>query len=181
MESAPNRRPARFVEPGQERTTHCFPMLDKAKKILKHVFGYDDFISLQAEANASVLQGRDTLVIMPTGGGKSLCYQIPALIFENLTVVVSPLIALMKDQVRQLTENGVAAVFLNSSLSADEYRANLAALRQKQARLLYVAPETLLKPDMLHMLSAVGVDCLAIDEAHCISEWGMISGRSTAS
>ena len=147
-------------------------MLGKAKKILKEVFGYDAFISLQAEVIASILQGRDTLVIMPTGGGKSLCYQIPALIFKNLTVVVSPLIALMKDQVRQLTENGVAAVLLNSSLSPAEYRANLAALKQKQARLLYVAPETLLKPDILHMLTTVGVDCLAIDEAHCISDWG---------
>lgn len=147
-------------------------MLDKAQKILKQVFGYDDFISLQAEAIASILQGQDTLVIMPTGGGKSLCYQIPALIFNKLTVVVSPLIALMKDQVRQLTENGVAAVVLNSSLSADEYRANLATLRQKQARLLYVAPETLLKPDILQLLTSAGVDCLAIDEAHCISEWG---------
>jgi len=147
-------------------------MLEKAKEILKQVFGYDDFLSLQAEAIAAILQRRDSLVIMPTGGGKSLCYQIPALIFENLTVVVSPLIALMKDQVRQLTENGVAAVVLNSSLSADEYRATLAALRQKQARLLYVAPETLLKPEILQMLTDIGVDCLAIDEAHCISEWG---------
>jgi len=147
-------------------------MLDKAQKILKQVFGYDDFISLQAEVIASILQGQDTLVIMPTGGGKSLCYQIPALIFKKLTVVVSPLIALMKDQVRQLTENGVAAVVLNSSLSTDEYRANLATLRQKQARLLYVAPETLLKPDILQLLTSTGVDCLAIDEAHCISEWG---------
>jgi len=147
-------------------------MLDKAKNILQEVFGYDTFISLQAEAIAAILQGRDTLVIMPTGGGKSLCYQIPALIFENLTVVVSPLIALMKDQVRQLNANGVAAVFLNSSLSSDEYRANLASLRQKQARLLYVAPETLLKPNILKLLTGIGVDCLAIDEAHCISEWG---------
>jgi len=147
-------------------------MLDKAKQILKQVFGYDTFVSLQAEAITAILQGRDTLVIMPTGGGKSLCYQIPALLFKNLTVVVSPLIALMKDQVRQLTENGVAAVLLNSALSADEYRANLAFLRQRQARLLYVAPETLLKPDILQLLTGIGVDCLAIDEAHCISEWG---------
>jgi len=147
-------------------------MLDKAQNILKEVFGYENFISLQAEVIASILQGRDTLVIMPTGGGKSLCYQIPALIFENLTVVVSPLIALMKDQVRQLTEHGVAAVFLNSSLTADEYRANLSALQKKKVRLLYVAPETLLKEDMLRTLSGIGVDCLAIDEAHCISEWG---------
>ncbi len=147
-------------------------MLKKAQKILKDVFGYDTFISLQAEVIEKILQGKDTLVIMPTGGGKSLCYQIPALIFKNLTVVVSPLIALMKDQVRQLTENGVAAVLLNSSLSAAEYRANVAAIRQHQVRLLYVAPETLLKANILQLLETVGVDCLAIDEAHCISDWG---------
>jgi len=147
-------------------------MLDNAKKILKKVFGYDDFISLQAPVIASILSGQDTLVIMPTGGGKSLCYQIPALLFKNLTVVVSPLISLMKDQVRQLTENGVPAVLLNSSLTMEAYQANLAALKQKQARLLYVAPETLLKPDILQLLGSVGVDCLAIDEAHCISDWG---------
>ena len=147
-------------------------MLDKAKKILKDVFGFDAFVSLQAEVIASILQGRDTLVIMPTGGGKSLCYQIPALIFKNLTVVVSPLISLMKDQVQQLAENGVPAVLLNSSLSPAAYRANLAALKQKRARLLYVAPETLLKPNIRQLLETVGVDCLAIDEAHCISDWG---------
>ena len=147
-------------------------MLEKARKILKDVFGYDTFISLQADIIAHVLEGKDALVIMPTGGGKSLCYQIPALIFKNLTVVVSPLISLMKDQVGQLTENGVSAVLLNSSLSAAEYRANIAAVKHGQARLLYVAPETLLKPNTLQLLETVGVDCLAIDEAHCISDWG---------
>jgi ATP-dependent DNA helicase RecQ len=147
-------------------------MMDKAKKILKEVFGYDEFISLQADIIENILKGNDALVIMPTGGGKSLCYQVPALIFKNLTVVVSPLISLMKDQVQQLTEYGVRAVLLNSSLSVPEYRANMEAIRSRQAKLLYVAPETLLKPEILRLLEAVTVDCLAIDEAHCISDWG---------
>ncbi len=147
-------------------------MLDKATKILKETFGYDKFISLQAEIIKNILTGNDSLVIMPTGGGKSICYQIPALIFKNLTVVISPLISLMKDQVQQLTEFGVAAVLLNSSLSGPEYQANIAAIRKKQARLLYLAPETLLKPEILQLLETVAVDCLAIDEAHCISDWG---------
>ncbi len=147
-------------------------MLDKAKKILNEVFGYDEFISLQADIIANILKGNDSLVIMPTGGGKSICYQVPALIFKNLTVVISPLISLMKDQVQQLTEFGVNAVLLNSSLSAPEYRANMELIRSRQAKLLYVAPETLLKPDILRLLETVAVDCLAIDEAHCISDWG---------
>jgi ATP-dependent DNA helicase RecQ len=111
---------------------------------------------------------------MPTGGGKSLCYQIPALIFEGLTVVVSPLISLMKDQVEQLNQLEIPAVLLNSSLSHNEYRYNVSLLRQGEAKLLYVAPETLLKPRMLEMLTnlPMGVDCITIDEAHCISEWG---------
>ncbi len=147
-------------------------MLKKAGRILKEVFGYDQFISLQEAIIEHILAGNDALVIMPTGGGKSICYQVPALIFKNLTVVVSPLISLMKDQVQQLTETGVNAVLLNSSLSVPEYRANMEAIRSREAKLLYVAPETLLKPDILRLLEAVAVDCLAIDEAHCISEWG---------
>ena len=147
-------------------------MMDKAKKILKEVFGYDEFISLQEDIIKNILKGNDALVIMPTGGGKSLCYQVPALIFENLTVVVSPLISLMKDQVSQLTECGVNAVVLNSSLSAAEYRDNIGVIRSGKARLLYVAPETLMKPEILRLLEEVTVSCLAIDEAHCISDWG---------
>ncbi len=147
-------------------------MPDTPLAILKETFGYDDFISLQAEIIDNILKGRDALVIMPTGGGKSICYQIPALVFSNLTVVVSPLISLMKDQVQQLTATGVNAVLLNSSLSGSEYRDNLAAIRARQAKLLYVAPETLLKPGILQLLERVKVDCLAIDEAHCISDWG---------
>ena len=114
----------------------------------------------------------DTLLIMPTGGGKSLCYQIPALMFRGLTVVVSPLISLMQDQVSQLRALGAQAVLLNSSLDELEYSENLDAVLAGKAKLLYLAPETLLKPDIMETLAQVNVDCLAIDEAHCISDWG---------
>ena len=115
---------------------------------------------------------QDTLVIIPTGGGKSLTYQVPALLFGGLTVVVSPLIALMKDQVEQLRALGVSAVFLNSSLSPEEYQENMDAVKSGRAKLLYVAPETLLTPRIYSLLSSLKLDLLAIDEAHCISEWG---------
>jgi len=147
-------------------------MIEHARNILKSVFGYDDFISLQREVIANVLHGKDTLAVMPTGGGKSLCYQIPALIFEGLTIVVSPLISLMKDQVEQLAELEVPAVLLNSSLSSEAYRANVERIRRREAKLLYVAPETLLKQNVLALFETIPVPCLAIDEAHCISEWG---------
>ena len=109
---------------------------------------------------------------MPTGGGKSLCYQIPGMVFDGLTIVVSPLISLMKDQVDQLREYGVPALFLNSTLSTEEYRANVSKLRENCVKLLYLAPEGLLAPRTLALLSGMRVDCIAIDEAHCISEWG---------
>jgi ATP-dependent DNA helicase RecQ len=140
--------------------------------ILKDVFGYDQFRPLQYEIIANVLARKDTLAIMPTGGGKSLCYQIPALIVPGLTVVVSPLIALMKDQVEQLHELGVPALFLNSSLSFEEYQENMQQVHSGQIKLLYVAPETLLTPRLFNLLSEVPLECLTIDEAHCISEWG---------
>lgn len=140
--------------------------------ILKETFGYDTFRPLQREIIENVLARRDTLAVMPTGGGKSLCYQIPALMFEGLTVVVSPLIALMKDQVEQLRAAGVPAVFLNSSLQQWEYQENIEQVRSGLAKLLYVAPETLVTPRLFALLSEMRVDCLTIDEAHCISEWG---------
>jgi len=147
-------------------------MMEQARSILKSVFGYEEFRPLQAEIIGNILVKKDALVVMPTGGGKSLCYQIPALIFEGLTIVISPLISLMKDQVAQLMQSGVAVAVLNSSLPPDEYRRNIAQVKQKKARLLYLAPEALLKSNMLALLSSVDVDCLAIDEAHCISQWG---------
>jgi len=147
-------------------------MKGNPEKILKKVFGYDEFRPLQAEIIDSVLNRQDALVIMPTGGGKSLCYQIPALIFDDLTIVVSPLISLMKDQVEQLAELGIPAICLNSSISREEYGKNIGLIKQGKTNLLYIAPETLLKPGILDLLSSAGVSCLAIDEAHCISEWG---------
>jgi ATP-dependent DNA helicase RecQ len=146
--------------------------MQAARQILKSVFGYEDFISTQAQVIHNVLAGRDTLAVMPTGGGKSLCYQVPALIFQGLTVVVSPLISLMQDQIQQLQQNGVAAALLNSMLSADEYRRNKDLIRNGQAKLLYVAPETLLKPGLMDLLASARVACLAVDEVHCVSEWG---------
>ncbi|HEU0294176.1 MAG TPA: DNA helicase RecQ [Anaerolineales bacterium] len=140
--------------------------------ILKQTFGYDTFRPLQREVIENVLARRDTLAVMPTGGGKSLCYQIPSLLFDGLTVVVSPLISLMKDQVEQLRAFGVPSLFINSSLSPQDYQENMEYVRRGQVKLLYVAPETLLTSRILSLLDSVQVDCLTIDEAHCISEWG---------
>ena len=147
-------------------------MVNKSKHILKTVFGYDAFRPLQADIIENVLKKHDSLVIMPTGGGKSLCYQIPALMFPGLTIVISPLISLMKDQVEQLVQTGAPATFLNSSLSIEKYRRNVKAVKEGAIKLLYMAPEALLRPNMLTLLSSLEVDCLTIDEAHCISEWG---------
>ncbi|MBN1466983.1 DNA helicase RecQ [candidate division KSB1 bacterium] len=147
-------------------------MTASPKSILKSIFGYDDFRPLQEEVIANVLARRDTLVIMPTGGGKSLCYQIPALLFDGLTIVVSPLISLMKDQVEQLKEVGVTAEFLNSSLQPADYDRVVGDVRRGAVKLLYVAPEGLLTARMFDLLKSQKVDCLTIDEAHCISEWG---------
>ncbi|MDH5719717.1 MAG: DNA helicase RecQ [Spirochaetia bacterium] len=147
-------------------------MLKLAKDKLKQIFGFDSFRSFQEDVISSFLSKNDSLVIMPTGGGKSLCYQLPALIFEGLTIVVSPLIALMKDQVEQLKDLGINAVLLNSSLTGEEYFENITQLRSGEAKILYAAPETLMKPDILDMLSSLKADALVVDEAHCVSEWG---------
>ncbi len=148
------------------------PSLDELRGALKRVFGYDDFRPLQADIIQNVLKGQDTLVIMPTGSGKSLCYQLPALFFPGLTIVVSPLISLMEDQVAQLRDLGIAAVYLNSTLDAGRYRQTVNEVLNGSVKLLYVAPETLLRPGILAMLRQCRIDCLTIDEAHCISEWG---------
>jgi len=143
-----------------------------ARHLLKSVFGYDSFWPLQEEIVANILQRRDTLVIMPTGGGKSLCYQLPALVFDGLTVVISPLIALMQDQVDGLREMGAPAIFLNSTLDYPNYVAAMHRVRAGEIKLLYLAPETLLRPETLLLLDQSQVTALVIDEAHCISEWG---------
>ncbi len=142
------------------------------QKVLKTVFGYDNFRPYQEEIIQTVLKGEDCLAVMPTGGGKSLCYQIPAMIFKGLTIVVSPLIALMHDQIRALETIGIDAVALNSSLDWNKYSDNIKKIRNGEIRLLFVAPETLLTERCKELISSVKVDCFAIDEAHCISEWG---------
>ena len=146
--------------------------LSSARDLLRSVFGYDDFRPLQAEIIANILGRRDTLAVMPTGSGKSLCYQLPALLFDGLTVVVSPLIALMQDQVAQLQELGVPAAFLNSTLDYDSYLRTAGRVRSGEIKLLYTSPETLVRPETRVLLDRSAVACLAIDEAHCISQWG---------
>ncbi|WP_434456016.1 DNA helicase RecQ [Stutzerimonas urumqiensis] len=147
-------------------------MLDQALRTLKDVFGYDAFRGNQAAIIERVAAGGDALVLMPTGGGKSLCYQVPALLRDGLAVVVSPLIALMDDQVATLDELGVEAVALNSSQSADEQRQIAERLRAGQIKLLYLAPERLVQPRMLAFLQSLRIGLFAIDEAHCVSQWG---------
>ena len=140
--------------------------------VLKSEFGYDSFRELQEEIIGNVLAGRDSLVLMPTGGGKSLCYQLPAMVFRGVTLVVSPLIALMKDQADALNSKGIAAGYINSSLSAFEIERVRTQLLAGQLRLLYVAPERLAVPAFRSLLSGLDLSLIAIDEAHCISEWG---------
>lgn len=148
------------------------PDLDSVHHVLKHTFGFGEFLPLQEDIVVRLLQRRDTLVIMPTGGGKSLCYQLPALLRDGLTVVVSPLIALMQDQVNQLHQLAVRAAFLNSTLALREYTSIASRVRSGEVRILYVAPETLLRPETLVLLEQSRLACIAVDEAHCISEWG---------
>ncbi|MBL8674746.1 MAG: RecQ family ATP-dependent DNA helicase, partial [Rhodospirillales bacterium] len=145
---------------------------DRARERLKTVFGFDEFRPGQEEILRAVLAGEDVLAVMPTGSGKSLCYQLPAVVRDGLTVVVSPLIALMRDQVRQLNAYGVEAAALNSGNDAAENRRIERAARDGTLRLLYVAPERALRPDTVELLADSRVDLLAIDEAHCVSQWG---------
>ena len=140
--------------------------------ILKSHFGYDNFRPLQEDIISNVMARRDSLVLMPTGGGKSLCYQLPALIFDGVTLVISPLIALMKDQVDALNANGIAARFINSSLHGPEIERVQAEVRQGRVKILYIAPERLALPSFQRFLQTLRISLIAIDEAHCISEWG---------
>jgi len=146
-------------------------LIAEARRALAEVYGYSGFRPGQEEIVAATLQGEDVLAVMPTGSGKSLCYQLPALARGSLTLVVSPLIALMRDQVAQLEALGVSAAALNSASDPDERRRVAASLRTRSLRLLYVAPERLLRDDTLAALKGA-VDLLAIDEAHCVSQWG---------
>jgi ATP-dependent DNA helicase RecQ len=146
--------------------------LDQAQAALKKYFGYDSFRPMQAEIIESVYAGDDVVVLMPTGGGKSICYQVPAVTTEGICVVVSPLISLMKDQVEALRANGVEAAFLNSSLMAAEQRQVEDDLFNGRLQLLYVSPEKITSRDFLPLLQQAKVNLFAIDEAHCISSWG---------
>src|SRR5438309_629138 len=145
---------------------------NQALALLNDVFGYPAFRGHQAEVIAHLTDGGDALVLMPTGSGKSLCYQIPALLRDGVGVVVSPLIALMQDQVAALAELGVRAAFLNSTLSAPQAAEVESRVRRGELDLLYVAPERLLTPRCLDLLAASRLALLAIDEAHCVSQWG---------
>src|SRR6476659_6301078 len=140
--------------------------------LLKKYFGFTSFRPLQEEIIRDALDNKDVFALLPTGGGKSLCFQLPALVSRGLTVVISPLIALMKDQVDSLQANGVAATFLNSSLKPDAARERMRGLHKGEYRLLYVAPERLMLSGFLSDLQRWQPALLAIDEAHCISEWG---------
>ena len=144
----------------------------EVQDVLRSVFGFDSLRAGQDAVVDAIMAGRDALAIMPTGGGKSLCYQLPALCREGLTVVVSPLIALMKDQVDALQARGVPAAAVNSSLGADEYRQVMAALRSGELRIIYVAPERFGQEGFMNLLRSLQVGLLAIDEAHCLSQWG---------
>ena len=146
--------------------------LAQAEKTLKTTFGFDSFRSGQAEIVSAILSGNDVLAVMPTGSGKSLCYQLPALLRDGLTVVVSPLISLMRNQVAQLRSYGIAAASLNSANTHDESEEILGAMARGELRLVYVSPERLAKTDTLRLLKRSKVGLLAVDEAHCISQWG---------
>ncbi|NGM82574.1 DNA helicase RecQ [Paenibacillus sp. 7124] len=146
--------------------------MEHAQEMLQKYYGYPDFREGQKKIVASLLEGRDTLGIMPTGGGKSICYQVPALLLPGLTLVVSPLISLMKDQVDALTAAGISAAYINSTLTGKEVNDRIRAARRGELKLLYVAPERLELDWFRLEMAGLSISCVAVDEAHCVSQWG---------
>ena len=146
-------------------------MKDKYE-LLKEYFGYDSFRPGQEHLIDSILKGRDVLGIMPTGAGKSICYQIPALMLPGITLVISPLISLMKDQVESLNQAGIHAAYLNSSLTYNQYLKALSFARQGRYKIIYVAPERLATMEFLAFSMQAEISMISVDEAHCVSQWG---------
>lgn len=142
------------------------------EEVLKRYYGYDAFRPGQEQIINTLLSGRDALAIMPTGGGKSICYQVPALLMPGITLVISPLVSLMRDQVTQLVQMGVPAAYLNSSLSYRQYLLALSRAREGRYKIIYVAPERLETEAFLDFVNGTEISLLAVDEAHCISQWG---------
>jgi ATP-dependent DNA helicase RecQ len=163
-------RSARLVAPVQ-----CGGLVmvrEELERLLQAYFGYSSFRPGQLEVIESVLQGNDTLAVLPTGAGKSLCYQLPALVRPGTVLVISPLIALMEDQVRQLHQRGISATCLHSGVPVEELHWRMQQLRAGQYRLVYLAPERLQQESFIEQLGAFRIAFVAVDEAHCISEWG---------
>ena len=143
-----------------------------ANEILKKYFGYDNFRAGQAEIINHILNKEDCLGIMPTGAGKSICYQIPAMIFDGITVVISPLISLMKDQVDSLNQVGITSTYINSSLTENEYLQTIQNIYHGMYKIIYVAPERFFSDTFINMLNFLDISMIAVDEAHCVSQWG---------
>lgn len=146
--------------------------MDVKHKILKEYFGHSDFREGQGDIVDCLLSGRDALCIMPTGAGKSICYQVPALAFEGITVVISPLISLMKDQVTALVQSGISAAYINSSLSESQYIKVFQNAERGKYKIIYVAPERLATTEFMNLCEKSNVSMVAVDEAHCVSQWG---------
>ena len=148
------------------------PTIDDALISLRQHFGFDGFRAGQPEVISAILEGKNAVVVMPTGSGKSLCYQLPAMMLKGATLVVSPLIALMKDQVDALRARDLPATFINSSITPAEQHARIDALRRGEFKLVYVAPERFRSSRFVDALQSAGISLFAVDEAHCISTWG---------
>jgi ATP-dependent DNA helicase RecQ len=142
------------------------------EEALKALFGYDDFRPGQKRIIDSILKGQDVFAVMPTGAGKSVCYQIPAMLLPGITLVISPLISLMQDQVKSLNEAGIPSAFINSSLSKGDFYETLRSVREGAYKIIYVAPERLMTDEFIELARSIRISMLTVDEAHCISQWG---------